>query len=309
MNQATNTAVVTLDDLLTDKAKVAALVSTMGAALQLVVIKPATQALATTGLQAQAYIDLVAADIEVSRTLEIDSDDMLKETQEINGRLAAVFAEGTGKLDTERYALVTPLNDLVNKINAGYKVPRLFGLEVLDGNNRKVLAYNRKKQEEEDKRLREEQAERDRVKREADEKAAAAARDAEAMLAKAKAEADSGNHEQAQAIIEQAAAAMDTARVEQQQAIVMSTTRTSFGGGGGFASGVRKKWKCKRLDDKKALLHIATLIVADDYSLAHLIPFDDAALNKQADLQKRAFDIPGLHAYEEESISNRKAKL
>lgn len=308
MNQATNTAVVTLDDLLTDKAKVAALVSTMGAALQLVVIKPATQALATTGLQAQAYIDLVAADIEVSSTLEIDSDDMLKEAQEINGRLAAVFAEGTGKLDIERSALVTPLNDLVSKVNAGYKIPRLYGLEVLANNNRKVLAYNRKKQEEEARRLREEQAERDRVKREADEKAAAAARDAEAMLAKAKAEADSGNHEQAQAIVEQAAAAMDTARVEQQQAVAMATTRSSFIGQS-VAVGVRKKWKCERLDDKAALLHIAKMIVAGDYSLAHLIPFDDAALTKQADLQKGAFAIPGLRAYQDESISNRKAKL
>ena len=36
---------------------------------------------------------------------------------------------------------------------------------------------------------------------------------------------------------------------------------------------------------------------------------DASALNKQADMQREAFSVPGLHAYPEQSVSVRKAAL
>lgn len=308
------TTLVPVNDLLTDRTKVNALVAAMGAVFPLVTVRAETRALATTGLQAQTFIDKIAVDIEVAQSLEIDSDDMLTEAQEIASKLAAVCADD-GLLDNERKALTAPFWDIKKALDAGYAVPRTFIQDVLDSINRKVLEYNRVKREEQAKRDREAEAKRQQDLADARKKEQETQAAAQKLVDEA---ATAPTQEAAQALLEQASQVADAGRAEAQVAVAAASTRVVLSGGhavrGVKAKGVRGTYKGRikePLHENKirAIVHIAAQLAAGNEANLHLIDFPEATLNRQAAMQGEAFNVPGLEAFFVESVSNRKAPL
>lgn len=300
-------ALVPVSDLLTSPAKVAALVSAMGAVFPLVEVRPETRGLAAAGLQAQASIDKIAVDLEVAPLLEIDSADSLKEAQEMAGRLAAVCADN-GILDNERKALTAPFFDVKKAIDEGYRQPREFIQAVLQGINTKVMVYHSELLAIEAKRQREEQAKRDKEAADIRAKQAEAIEKAQALVDEA---AKAATPEAQQALLQQASEVADTGRAQAQQSTI-ALTRVEFapvGGGGGKAKGVRETWEMEIEDSDKFFIALGKALEAGDRSMAHLATIDQSAGNKQANLQKEAFNVPGLRAKQKQSVSNRKAAI
>lgn len=278
------------------------LTDAIAAANWLVELRPETIGLIKNGVQAQAFIDKVAVDLEVAASLEIDSDDMLSEAQGIASRLATVCAD-TGALETERKALSAPFLDIQRKINEGYRAPVQYIAGVLADINRKVLDYSNAKRIAAERKAREEQIERDRILAEAREKAAAAERDAQALLVQAQ---SAPSPEAAQELVQQAAQTVDAARVEVQATQMASVT---YSGGGVYtkAKGQRDNWGIVVDDKKKALLFIADRCRNGDDSMLGLIEFDDTALKALAKIAKQTLSVPGLRVTNTPSITNRKA--
>lgn len=283
------------------------LVAAMATVASLVKLRPESEALAVTGLQAQGLIDKVSPDIEIAQTLTVDSADMLREAEGIAGRLAAVFA-GSGALESERKALTAPFNDLVKALNAGYNGPIEFGAGVLTALKGKMLRYTTEQQRLARERDEAERRERERQAAEAAEAERKAQQAASALLERAQEAKAGGAEVMADVLATEATVLIDTARANAQVAAVALQTRV-VAAAPMAAKGARTRFKGEVLDKAKAIAHIGAMVAAGDLSLLHLVTIDASALNKQADMQREAFKVPGLHAYPEQSVSVRKAAL
>lgn len=273
----------------------------------IVELKPSTLALAADGLKVQALIDAVSDDIELAQTLTIDSPDMLEEAEQIAGRLATVCAD-SGAIEGERKAIVAPFNDLVKKINEGYKAPREFIGQVLDSVRGKILAYNREQQ-----RIANEKAEAERKRREdealaAQQREAAATADAQKLMDQAKEAQAAGAVVTAGALVAEAGTKIDAARQEATAAVAALHTRT-YVSPAAKAKGVRGKWKATVVNKAALITYVAERIAAGDLSLVHMLDANESALNAKADLEKEGYRLPGTTAEFVESLSVRKVAV
>lgn len=296
--------VVPVPEILAEPKPLVAAMATIGS---LVKLRPESEALALNGLRAQSLIDTVSLDIEIAQTLTVDSADLLHEAESIAGRLAAVFA-GSGALENERKALTAPFNDLVKALNAGYGRPIEFGAAVLTDLKGKMLRYTAEQQRLARLREEEERQERERKAAEAAQAEQRAQEQANELLARAQ-EAQAGGAEvMAEVLATEATVLVDVARAGAQAAAAALQTRV-VSVRPVAAKGARVRYKGEVLDKAKAIAHIGAMVAAGDHSLLHLVDIDASALNKQADMQREAFKVPGLHAYPEQSVSVRKAAL
>lgn len=294
-------------------AKAPTILTTMQGIGALIDLRPESTALAQNGLQVQKLINKIAEDLEVADAIEIDSPEMLAEAEGIAGRLAAVCGD-SGAMETERKALVSPFNDLVKKVNAGYSEAREHIQQVLAGTNGrgglkgKILAYNAEQQ-----RLAEVRAAEERQRRE-HEAQAAAAREAEAqaeanrLLQQAQAAQDAGSEITAAALASEASVKVDAARSEAQEAVTALHTRVAAAPVA-QAKGVRGKWKATITNKAELIKHVAKLLEKGDTSLLDALDANASVLNQLASVQKAGMALPGVRPEFEQSLAVRKAVL
>lgn len=276
----------------------------------LVELRPETLKLVASGITVQKEIDKIADDIEIADSITIDSPDMLAEAQTLAGKLANVCAD-SGVIEVERKAMVAPFNDLVKKINEGYKLPRAYVETILKGINGrgglagKILAYNAEQQ-----RIAAAAAEAERKRRE-DDLAAARIKEAadmaaaQELMAKAQAAQAEGSVISAGALMTQASVQMDAARQEATAAVTASHTRV-YVAPAATAKGVRSKWTAEVTNKEAFVLHVAAQIGKGDKSLLAYLNLDLAALNNKANIEREAFSLPGVQAGPVASLSIKK---
>lgn len=268
-----------------------------------------------SGLTVQTQIDKIALDLEEAQTIVVDSPIMLEAAQEIAGRLATVCADA-GMIETERKALVAPLNNLVKWINTGYNAPRSYiscvlgGADGKGGLKGKILAYHKQVQEEERLRQEEERLRRQKAAEEAAAAEAKAIADAKALVDAAAAAQATGSEQVADAMLTQAAVQVDSAR---QQASVASAAlyapMTSHSGPAPRASGVREVYKGTVTSRAKLIIMIGKQLEADDHSNEDLLDVNESNLNKRAAMQKLNLRLDGVQVTVESALSTRKKAL
>lgn len=272
---------------------------------KVIVLRPESLALASTGLRVQTVIDDIAADLEIAGTLTIDSADMLAEAEAIAGRLASACAD-SGAIELERKALTSPFNDLVKKVNEGYNAPRNYVTGVLNSVKAKILAYNAEQRRIAAEAEAAERAERERLAREAADREAQANRDAQALLQQAQDAQAQGSDVAASALMQRAAVRADEARQSATVAVAALHTR-SIVAPAAKAKGVRGTWKGVVTDKAALIKHIAAQMEKGDESLLHLVDINATNLNKLAGMQEAALKLPGTRPEFTESLSVRKA--
>ena len=243
----------------------------------------------------QALLDRLKNDIAEAREIEVDSEMMAEEAQEIIGRIAS----GVDTMEAERLALTLPLRNGQAWVNAGYK-PTVDSLQTLVSQvkvklqtwNRQVAAAAQKKA---DEAKAEAKKKSDLLLAEANQKIADAAK----LKSAAEAAQAEGNTEAAAELFAQAGDAAADARdvTENAHAVATTTVHTGFLPSSGV-KGARKAWKGRVLD-KQALL----LAAANRPELRGIFDVNESALNAFAKLNENNMHVPGVEFYEDESIA------
>lgn len=248
---------------------------------------------------AQGVLDKVATDIQIAPHLIIDSDDMLAEAQQVAGRLATAVKS----IESERKQRKQPVLDAAAWLDEGYGKARDYLNELIDGIRPKILAYQQHLRAEAQRKADEERARREAAAAEAAAAEAAALAASKAALDKASQAREAGSEIVAATMEQSAVVAVDEARERAAQAAAqvaapVFTAPTKV-------KGARVKWKGRVTNKAEAVAFIGKMVAEGNTSLLHLLEIDESALNKQADLQRAAFNVPGLQAYEQESVSIR----
>jgi flagellar biosynthesis GTPase FlhF len=271
-------------------------------------LSPAALAIADKGLQAQLYLDAIAPDLELGELLEVDSDDTLEEAQLLMGRMAAVSAARTGKLDAERLALTEPFRLLTAKINEGYAAAQQHVAGVKDKLGARVLSYHAQKQREAEAKAAEERRQREEQARQEAERAAAERAAAEATAKQAQLATEAGQVEVAEVLIQQSSIQADSAREAEQRALDV-VHRPTYAASSSV-KGARTTYGAELTDAKAFVLFVAERLKAgDDSWLTYLTP-NASAMTKRAQLEKENFKAPeGWRATKNVGLSTRKAEL
>jgi len=273
----------------------------------IVELRPATLAVAASGLQVQKLIDAITTDLDVASTLIIDSPEMLTEAEAIAGRLATVCAD-SGGIEAERKALTAPFNDLVKRINEGYNAPRASINSALTALKQKILSYNSEQRRLAAEREKQDADARAEAAKQAADLEAKARNEADELMSLADAAQQGGSEIAAAALQQQAQIKVDESRQAAGAAVTAMFTR-SVSAPVATAKGVRGKWKGLVLDKGQLIAHVAKQIAAGDNSLLNLLDVNESNLNKLADMQKQSLNLPGVRPEFIESLSVRKAAI
>jgi uncharacterized membrane protein YqiK len=274
-----------------------ALTPTASAAAAKAAIQVEVRNLTVTGPDVQALLSAVATDIAVAPAMEIDSEDMAVEMQEILGRLSTVAAA----IEAERKERGQPLRDCLQWLMDGYSPAHQMVSSIILEGKVKLSAWNQLKREAARRAAEEaERARREEAARRAAEEAAALAAAQEAAAA-AVAAREAGSEQVAQAMEAQAMAAADLARqnaAAAAAAVFAAPVRPAAAG----VKGASIAWKGECVDKVKLISHIAERIKAGDLSLISLVEIDAKAVNAMAKLQQANLNVPGLRSYTEERM-------
>lgn len=260
--------------------------------------------LVVTGPNIPALLAAVQVDMEVAPTVDVDSDDMAAELQQMLGRLATV----SSAIEHERKERKAPLLEVGKWLDDGYNPAREHVDTIIRAGKSKLVNWSAHKAELERRRREAEEAER----RAAAEKAAreeaeaiAAAQHAAQQAQQLRAE---GSEQVAAALETQAVVAVDTARQNAgaaAAALYVAPLRPAETA----VKGQRENWKAECTDKAKLLQHIGERIAAGDRSLIGLVQIDPKSINAMAKVQKQHLSIPGLRAYNEASVNVRKVAV
>ena len=263
-------------------------------------IQAEVRTLTVTGPDIQTLLSAVSVDLEIAPAMEIDSDDLATELQQMLGRLSTVSAA----IETERKERKAPLLETGKWLDDGYGPARTNVDDVIAAGKNKLIAWSARKAElarkeaEAAARVRHEEAAR-KAKEEAE--ALAAATDAIEEAAKLRA---AGSEQVAQAMETQAMVAVDTARqnaAAASQALYVAPLTVSRGISGGSVV-----WKAECTDKAALLQHIGAQIAKGDKSLMNLVEIDPKRLNALAKMQEKNLSVPGLRPYPESRQAIRK---
>lgn len=261
------------------------------------------RSLTVHSFNAQEMLSKVSADIEMAPHLIVDSPEMLAEAQEVAGRLATVVKA----IEAERKAKKEPVLEIARWLDDGYGKARDHLSNLIEGIKPKILQYQAQLRREAEERAERERAERERIAAEAAAAEAAAMAAATAALEGAAKARDAGSEIVAQTMAEAAVVAVDEARERAQQAA--SRAAAPVYQAAPKVKGTRTSWKGRVTNKAEAVAHIGAMVAKGDTSLLHLLEIDGSTLNRQANLQRESFSVPGLLAYPDDSLAIRAVAL
>lgn len=245
----------------------------------------------------QKMLDRIKFDMEDARDIDVCSEAMAIEAQELIGRIASVSDD----LDKERLATTLPLRDGAAWVNDGYK-PTIDSLKtVIDGVKEKLKGWNKvvakRKADAEDAERKLRKAQADELERKAAEQRA----QADKLAAEAKKALAAGDTSAYADLFEQAAVADEQARTNTDVAAAVHAAPVRVATQVSGVKGARTVWKV-RVTDKARFL----IVVANRPEFHSLVEFSEVQLNALAKMNQGNVPVPGLEFYEEDIIATRR---
>jgi hypothetical protein len=244
----------------------------------------------------QGLLSRIAADLEESTSLVVDSAGMAEIALEMVGRFATV----RDALDKERLEKTKPLREGQARINGGYN-PAIEFIEKAEKRLKGLLTeWDRRVKLEAARIQRELDAQRQREVAAADEQRIAAEREAAAKVAEAQAAQAAGDHETAAALLSEAQVQADAARSQMQGAMVAAHTSPPPLPQG--VKGATVSWKARTSDKAKVILFVADMLQHGNKSYIDGLDVSESFWTSLARAQKENMSIPGIEAYPESGV-------
>lgn len=268
-----------------------------------IAIRAEVRNLVIHGANPDALLAAIAVDMEVAPLTDVDSDEMAAEMQAMLGRLSTVQAA----IENERKQRKAPLIEASAWLDGGYTPmsTRIGG--IITAGKLKLSAYATKLRQEAEERRRVEEAKR---RAEAEEKAlqeAAAIAEANAAAERAQALRAAGSEDVAQALEQQAMAAVDTAR--QNAAAAVQALHVAPLSPVSKVKGQSLTWKAEVTDKALLIAHIGAMVAKGDKSLIELLEVSDKAINAMAKLQQQHLSLPGVRPISEQRQAIKKVAV
>lgn len=254
----------------------------------------------------QALLDRVSDDLDMLGELDIDSEDMAALVLEMLGRVSTVH----DTMDRERLDTTKPYREVVGEINGGYSPAIEHIAKVMKASKEKLTAWNRRVA-----------AEKDRIEREARQRAKAEMAAAEKLQAEKQREADDLQRQARQAAARGeaslAAALVDDARqlVESAQSeahiAAISANAPTLGSVPAGVKGATLTWHGALESLEELILGIAEQIAGLDpgslkvkHGSANIgsLEANMVFINKKASIEKEHFKLRGCKGVAHEGV-------